>query len=163
MEDINAYASAAMAAPEYNATNATDSSFESIEVEGINAMDQERDLTNCSNIYCYSDDLYWDMLLAYIIPDPFEWAIIGFYALVFIVGLMGNSLVCFAVWRNHHMRTVTNLFIVNLATADLLVILLCLPPTVLEDVTETWYMGNIMCKVVKYAQVRAGRFLSIYY
>ena len=45
---------------------------------------------------------------------------------------------------------------VNLAVADFLVILICLPPTLLSDVTETWYMGSVMRKVVKYFQV-SGR------
>lgn len=51
------------------------------------------------------------------------------------------------------MRTVTNIFIVNLAVADFLVILFCLPPTVVWDVTMTWYFGETMCKVVLYFQV----------
>lgn len=51
------------------------------------------------------------------------------------------------------MRTVTNYFIVNLAVADFLVILICLPPTVLWDVTETWFMGTLACKIVLYFQV----------
>jgi len=53
------------------------------------------------------------------------------------------------------MRTVTNYFIVNLAVADFLVILICLPPTVLWDVTETWFMGTLACKIVLYFQVSA--------
>jgi 7 transmembrane receptor (rhodopsin family) len=51
------------------------------------------------------------------------------------------------------MRTVTNIFIVNLAVADFFVILLCLPPTVVWDVTETWFLGEVPCKVVIYFQV----------
>lgn len=51
------------------------------------------------------------------------------------------------------MRTVTNYFIVNLAVADFLVILICLPPTVLWDVTDTWFMGTLACKIVLYLQV----------
>lgn len=51
------------------------------------------------------------------------------------------------------MRTVTNIFIVNLAVADFFVILLCLPPTVVWDVTETWFLGETLCKVVPYFQV----------
>ena len=108
---------------------------------------------NCTNDYCVSDEEYIDMITSYIWPNPFEWGLIAFYIVVFIVGLVGNFLVCLAVWRNHHMRTVTNYFIVNLAVADFLVILICLPPTVLGDVTETWFMGKVMCKIIKYLQV----------
>jgi len=56
-------------------------------------------------------------------------------------------------FRNRTMRTVTNYFIVNLAVADFLVILICLPPTVLWDVTDTWFMGTLACKIVLYLQV----------
>ena len=109
--------------------------------------------SNCTNDYCVSQEEYLDMIQDYVFPDSFEWFIIVLYIYVFAMGLVGNFFVCFAVLRNRHMRTVTNYFIVNLAGADFMVILICLPPTVLEDVTETWYMGQTMCKVVKYLQV----------
>lgn len=107
----------------------------------------------CRNEYCVSDDDYVDMIEAYVFPTTFEWILISLYAVVFFLGLVGNALVCFAVWRNRHMRTVTNYFIVNLSFADILVIVICLPPTVVGDVTETWYLGGVMCKVVQYLQV----------
>ena len=62
--------------------------------------------------------------------------------------------VCFAVWKNQHMRTVTNYFIVNLSFADVLVTLICLPASLVVDITETWFFGNALCKVVPYLQVR---------
>lgn len=71
----------------------------------------------------------------------------------FCLPQIGNALVCLAVYTNHSMRTVTNIFIVNLAVADFFVILLCLPPTVVWDVTETWFLGEVLCKVVTYFQV----------
>lgn len=58
------------------------------------------------------------------------------------------------------MRTVTNIFIVNLAIADLLVIILCLPPTVVWDVSETWFLGSSMCKAILYLQVRDFQWTS---
>ncbi|CAH2097872.1 unnamed protein product [Euphydryas editha] len=96
---------------------------------------------------------YLSMLNDYIYPHPHEWVLIATHAIVFIIGLIGNALVCIAVYRNHSMRTVTNYFIVNLAVADFMVILICLPPTVLWDVTETWFFGTAMCRIVLYFQV----------
>ncbi|CAH0696196.1 unnamed protein product [Spodoptera exigua] len=95
---------------------------------------------------------YLDMLNEYIFPQPYEWVLIATHAIVFVIGLIGNALVCIAVYRNHSMRTVTNYFIVNLAMADFMVILICLPPTVLWDVTETWFFGTAMCRIVLYFQ-----------
>jgi len=49
------------------------------------------------------------------------------YAAVFLLAVVGNVLVISVVFSNSSMHTVTNYFIVNLAVADLLVGLLCLP------------------------------------
>ncbi|VVD00051.1 unnamed protein product, partial [Leptidea sinapis] len=72
---------------------------------------------------------YVIMLKQYIYPQTYEWILIGTHTAVFLVGLVGNSLVCVAVYRNHSMRTVTNYFLVNLAIADFMVLLFCLPAT----------------------------------
>lgn len=104
--------------------------------------------------YCnYTEEAYFEMLNEYIFPQPYEWVLIATHGIVFVIGLIGNALVCIAVFRNHSMRTVTNYFIVNLAVADFMVILICLPPTVLWDVTETWFFGTMMCRIVLYFQV----------
>lgn len=97
---------------------------------------------------------YLEELRSYLYPKTWTWVLIVCNAAVFIVGLVGNALVCVAVYRNHTMRTVTNYFIVNLAVADFLVILMCLPPTVIWDVTSTWFFGVALCKIVLYLQVR---------
>lgn len=107
----------------------------------------------CTNEYCVPDEDYIEMIEAYIFPSTYEWLLIVLHLTVFFVGLVGNALVCISVYRNHSMRTVTNYFIVNLAVADFLVILFCLPPSVLWDVTETWFFGSLMCKLVLYLQV----------
>ncbi|PZC77635.1 hypothetical protein B5X24_HaOG203143 [Helicoverpa armigera] len=101
-----------------------------------------------------SKEEYVSMLNNYIYPHTYEWVLIGTHTLVFITGLVGNALVCVAVYRNHSMRTVTNYFIVNLAAADFMVILFCLPATVVWDVTETWFLGDVLCKMLLYFQVR---------
>ncbi|XP_019715217.1 orexin receptor type 2-like [Hippocampus comes] len=50
------------------------------------------------------------------------------------------------------MRTVTNYFIVNLSFADVLVTIICLPASLVVDITETWFFGQTLCKVVPYLQ-----------
>lgn len=45
---------------------------------------------------------------------------LGFYAIIFLLGMLGNTLVIVVVVRKRHMRTITNLFIVNLAIADIM-------------------------------------------
>jgi len=55
------------------------------------------------------------------------------YAAVFLLAVTGNVLVILVVCRNSSMHNVTNYFIVNLAVADLLVGLLCLPITLVAN------------------------------
>lgn len=56
------------------------------------------------------------------------------YGLVFVVGIIGNSFVVAVVFRSPRMRTPTNFFIANLAVADLLVVLFCLPATLIANI-----------------------------
>ena len=116
---------------------------------------------DCRYKECVNEEDYVEAIYAYIYPRPYEWFIIAMHCVVFIIGLVGNALICLAVYRNHTMRTVTNYFIVNLAIADLLVIVICLPPTVLWDVTETWFLGALACKIVVYFQVREFYFIFL--
>lgn len=55
------------------------------------------------------------------------------YALIFLLCMVGNTLVCFIVLKNRHMRTVTNMFILNLAVSDLLVGIFCMPTTLVDN------------------------------
>lgn len=111
----------------------------------------------------YTREQILEEILSYIYPTAWMWVLICFHCIVFVVGLVGNTLVCVAVYRNHTMRTVTNYFIVNLAVADFLVILFCLPPSVVWDVTNTWFFGVAMCKVVLYLQVSLVYLFSLSY
>lgn len=56
------------------------------------------------------------------------------YLLIFLVCMVGNGVVCFIVLRSKNMRTVTNLFILNLAVSDLLVGIFCMPTTLLDNI-----------------------------
>jgi hypothetical protein len=52
------------------------------------------------------------------------------------------------------------MFIMNLAAADLLVLVFCLPATVIQDVTKTWFFGLILCKFINYIQVGYFYFIA---
>ncbi|CAF1443375.1 unnamed protein product [Adineta steineri] len=101
---------------------------------------------------CLSDDMVLNLILKYVVPTYYEWICIILYVIVFIVGTIGNLLVIIVIQRNRSMRTVTNMFIMNLAAADLLVLVFCLPATVVQDVTKTWFFGLALCKFVNYVQ-----------
>uniref|UniRef100_A0A8K9UT65 Neuropeptide FF receptor 1 n=1 Tax=Oncorhynchus mykiss TaxID=8022 RepID=A0A8K9UT65_ONCMY len=69
------------------------------------------------------------------------------YLFIFLLCMVGNGLVCLIVVRNRHMRTVTNLFIFNLAISDLLVGIFCIPTTLVDNLITGWPFSNAVCKL----------------
>ncbi|CAG0901029.1 unnamed protein product [Darwinula stevensoni] len=61
------------------------------------------------------------------------------FAAIFLVGIVLNFLVLAAIARDLRLRTVTNLFIANVALADILVLLLCVP----NDVVVGIFYGTL--------------------
>lgn len=55
------------------------------------------------------------------------------YLFIFLLCMVGNILVCLIVLGNRRMRTVTNLYILNLAVSDLLVGIFCIPTTLVDN------------------------------
>lgn len=73
----------------------------------------------------------------------------AFFAIIFICGLTGNTLVCLVISQTPRMRTTRNFLLVNLAVSDLMVALLCIPFDVVLKVTyPLWPLGEAMCKVL---------------
>lgn len=54
------------------------------------------------------------------------------YALIFLVGVMGNLLVCMVIVRHQTLKTPTNYYLFSLAVSDLLVLLLGMPLEIYE-------------------------------
>lgn len=141
--------------------------FTTEDVHGYNLTNNDTLMVNGSenttnplcelNAYCEPVEDYVDRLYEDIYPDTGKWILIAVYIITFIVGLVGNVLVCFAIWRNPNMRTVTNIYIVNLSLADLAVIIVCLPSVLLQDVTLTWFFGTFFCKISLFLMVSIGR------
>ncbi|XP_028318237.1 neuropeptide FF receptor 2-like [Gouania willdenowi] len=69
------------------------------------------------------------------------------YLLIFLMSMLGNGVVCFIVLRSRNMRTVTNLFILNLAISDLLVGIFCMPTTLVDNIITGWPFGSVLCKL----------------
>ncbi|XP_068574486.1 somatostatin receptor type 5-like isoform X2 [Cebidichthys violaceus] len=77
---------------------------------------------------------------------PFNFVTAVIYIIVFIVGLLGNTLVIYVVIRYTKMKTVTNLYILNLALADELYIL-GIPFLGTNSVLSYWPYGDFFCKL----------------
>eukprot|EP00918_Siedleckia_nematoides_P006798 GHVU01014802.1.p1 GENE.GHVU01014802.1~~GHVU01014802.1.p1 ORF type:complete len:505 (+),score=7.19 GHVU01014802.1:889-2403(+) len=65
---------------------------------------------------------------------------------VAVSAMVGNVLVILAVYKNRRLRTITNCYVVSLATSDLLVSTLVLPLSIVVEVTGKWYFGIILCE-----------------
>lgn len=68
--------------------------------------------------------------------------------IIFTVGVCGNLLVPLVVIKTKYLRNSTNLFLINLSIADLLVLIVCMPTMLIElhSRPETWLLGEPMCK-----------------
>ncbi|XP_008556039.1 allatostatin-A receptor isoform X1 [Microplitis demolitor] len=73
-----------------------------------------------------------------------------FFGLIGFLGLVGNSLVVIVVALNPGMRSTTNILIINLAIADLLFVIFCIPFTATDYVLLYWPFGDTWCKMVQY-------------
>ncbi|KAM6458535.1 kappa-type opioid receptor isoform 1-T1 [Liasis olivaceus] len=69
------------------------------------------------------------------------------YSMVFVVGLVGNSLVMFVIIRYTKMKTATNIYIFNLALADALATT-TMPFQSTEYLMNSWPFGDVLCKIV---------------
>lgn len=109
----------------------------------------EEDWGNSTDYEDYDYDLYesyntyfWAELLPALIV----------YSLTMALGIAGNSLIVFTICRYRRMKSTTNVFLASLASADLLLIIVCIPVKVAKLFSYTWTMGLFLCKMVHYMQ-----------
>ncbi|XP_041738071.2 C-C chemokine receptor type 5 isoform X2 [Coregonus clupeaformis] len=68
------------------------------------------------------------------------------YSLFFILGFLGNALVLWVILLGARLRSMTDVCLLNLALADLL--LVCSLPFLAHHARDQWVFGDVMCKVV---------------
>ncbi|XP_036386117.1 neuropeptides B/W receptor type 2-like [Megalops cyprinoides] len=69
------------------------------------------------------------------------------YSVICAVGLTGNTAVIYVILKAPKMKTVTNMFILNLAIADDLFTLV-LPINIAEHLLHYWPFGETLCKII---------------
>lgn len=67
--------------------------------------------------------------------------------LVNIFALIGNILICIAVYRKPTLRTITNMFIVTLAISDVVMAVVPMPLSVGALATSEWSYGFTTCQI----------------
>ncbi|XP_060698267.1 alpha-2A adrenergic receptor [Hemiscyllium ocellatum] len=68
-------------------------------------------------------------------------------ALLMALTIFGNVLVIIAVFTSRALRAPQNLFLVSLATADILVATLVMPFSLAKELMGYWYFGRLWCQV----------------
>lgn len=69
------------------------------------------------------------------------------YSLLFVAGLMGNALVLWILTVFLKIKTMTDVYLLNLTVSDLLLVF-SLPFLVQYSVTSQWIFGNTLCKII---------------
>ncbi|XP_068607672.1 G-protein coupled receptor 37-like 1 [Brachionichthys hirsutus] len=106
-----------------------------------NASNADHDATGRFNpFYTMAENSY----LAY--------AILILAGLVLAVGVVGNMAVMCVVWNNYYMRSAWNYLLASMAFWDFLVLVLCLPVVVLNQLSHRRILGDITCCMVPYME-----------
>jgi len=85
-----AFSTTCVAKGHVNVTTRRESTVPSYVADNVTEYD---DMAN------YTDEEYHNYLVDYITPQKSEWVFIVMHSMVFVVGLIGNALVCVAVYR----------------------------------------------------------------
>lgn len=90
-------------------------------------------------------------------PSAVSWTdsgtwIIFLYSVIFLLAVIGNLLVILTLIQSRRMRTITNLFLLNLAISDLFLGVFCMPFTLVGMLLRDFIFGELMCKLLPYLQ-----------
>ncbi|KAK7471533.1 hypothetical protein BaRGS_00035813 [Batillaria attramentaria] len=81
-----------------------------------------------------------------VVEKVLTWVCAVCYILILTLGWLGNGLVIYVVLRYAKMKTVTNMYILNLAISDVLFIV-SLPFLTTTTIVKHWVFGFAMCKI----------------
>ncbi|KAG8191713.1 hypothetical protein JTE90_008778 [Oedothorax gibbosus] len=104
-------------------------------------------LGNCTGYQDYDRD---ESFGVYFLKELVPVALV--YGVTLVVGLVGNLLIVYTVVSFRRMRTISNVFLASLATADLLVVCVCVPVKFIKLFSYSWTLGEFCCKFVHYFQ-----------
>jgi len=106
------------------------------ETIGVVSLDYEYDASESFNKYDWSE----------LAPA------IVVYSTVLLLGISGNVLIIFTIARYQRLKTTTNIFLASLASADLMMVVICVPVNLAKLFSYTWDFGLFLCKGVHYMQ-----------
>src|SRR6218665_1160129 len=119
-----------------------------------NSSSMDSGINQCNStslVYDLVDDMLKGFVLDSIdiIKNPVvSTVIIIIDSVVIVLGTCGSILVLVTVLKTRHMWSATNIFIPNLALADLFVCAFDLPLTLYYQLTDDWLFGRTLCHVI---------------
>ncbi|CAK1551557.1 unnamed protein product [Leptosia nina] len=85
--------------------------------------------------------------------NAYEWRfVLPPYFIIFLLSIFGNCLVIATLASNRRMRTVTNVYLLNLAISDFLLGVFCLPFTLVGQIYRRFLFGATLCKLIPFLQ-----------
>ncbi|XP_045608279.1 allatostatin-A receptor [Procambarus clarkii] len=116
---------------------------------------------SCTDLH-ENDTYFWDNCIH--LEDPLEMRkphkanpsflpIVVTHALTFLLGVSGNSIIVVSMAKDKGTRNVTSWFLVSLAVADLLLLLLCVPLETLQYFLWTPHLSLPVCKLSSYCEL----------
>lgn len=117
--------------------------------------------TNSSGGALFEEDEEYDYLANRHVEEVLAIVVPILFGAIAVVGFFGNALVVLVVLCNPQMRSTTNILIINLAMADLLFIVFCVPFTGWDYTLNYWPFGDIWCRIVQYLVIVCA-YASIY-
>jgi bombesin-like receptor 3 len=75
-----------------------------------------------------------------------------FFAVLLLAGIFGNVIICYIILRHKYMQITPNLYIMNLAFGNLLLLIFSAPFTAISYLLDTYPFGLLMCKIDQTSQ-----------
>lgn len=77
------------------------------------------------------------------------------FVIIWVISILTNILVCIVIYRSRRVQSTTNYFVVSMTISDLLLTLFCVPFAVSGILAQTWTLGSVMCRLVRFIQTLA--------
>ena len=103
----------------------------------------------------FEDIIYFDRPMDMLEPwniNPYFFPILFTYIITFIVGVTGNIIVISVLAGDKKTRSNTSIFLVSLAVADILLLIICAPLDVAHYFVIQWDREGTVCKLAAYTE-----------
>ena len=107
---------------------------------------------NLSQNSTYYDNYYLDNYELYDVHIGIIILLAFLYGSISIIAVIGNGLVILVIVKNKKMQTVTNIFIANLALADVIIGLFSIPFQFQAALLQKWVVADFMCSMAPFVK-----------